>query len=149
MKPKNLPGIDIGADERSGPTDAHLGPSNSSDSASDLAGLNVMDDDDPNDLVDVALRGDGGRSLSSAGTSVEAADVDVDRVFTPGRQQSGNKDDDEDHDLGFMDAAGEFGLPQPNVLHDDDGDVPAVGAAAKMVTKKGGSLKSNDSRAKP
>ena len=123
MKPKNLPGIDIGADERSGRTDAHLGPSNSSDSASDLAGLDVMDDDDPNDLVDVALRAGGGRSLSSADAGVEAADVDVDRVFTPGRQQSGNKDDDD--------------------------DVPAVGAAAKRVTTKGGSLKSNDSRAKP
>ena len=122
MKPKNFLGIDIGEDERSGRTDAHLGPSNSSDSASDLAG----------------------RSLSSADASVEAADVDVDRVFTPGRQQSGDKDGDEDQDLAFMDPPDEFGPPQPDGLRDEDYDVPAVGAAAKRVTTKGGSLKSND-----
>ena len=143
MKPKNFPGIDIGADERSGRTDVYLGPSNSSDSASDLAGLDVMDDDDPNDLIDVALRGDSGRSVSSADAGVEAADVDVDRVFTPSRQQSGDKDEDEDQGLAFMDPP-----PLPDGLRGEDDDVPTVGAAAKMVTTKGGSSESNDLREK-
>ena len=132
MKPRNLPSIDTEADDTSGRTDARLGPSDSSDSASDLAGLDGMDDDDPNVPVEVALREDGRRSMSSAealsgaasdsaGTGesrsagadagIEAADVDVDRVFTPGRQQSGNadEDDDEDQDLGFMDPPDESG----------------------------------------
>ena len=145
MKARNLPSIDTEADETSGRTDAHLGPSDSSDSASDLAGLGGMDDDDPNVPVDVALREDGRRSVSSAealngaasdsaGTGesrsagadagVEAADVDVDRVFTPGRQQSGNADDDddEDQDLGFMDPPDGFGPPEPDGPHDEDDD---------------------------
>ena len=145
MKPRNLPSIDTEADDTSGRTDARLGPSDSSDSASDLAGLDGMDDDDPNVPVDVALREDGRRSLSSAealsgaasdsaGTGesrsagadagIEAADVDVDRVFTPGRQQSGNadEDDDEDQDLGFMDPPDGSGPPEPDGPHDEDDD---------------------------
>ena len=145
MKARNLPSIDTESDETSGRTDAHLGPSDSSDSASDLAGLGGMDDDDPNVPVDVALREDGRRSVSSAealngaasdsaGTGesrsagadagVEAADVDVDRVFTPGRQQSGNADDDddEDQDLGFMDPPDGSGPPEPAGPHDEDDD---------------------------
>lgn len=114
MKQSRLPGVDIDAEERSGRTDAPLGPSNSSDSASDLAGLDGMNDDDPNVPVDVALRDDGRRSLptgntlsgaasDSAGTGesrsagadagVEAADIGVDRVFTPGRKEGGDVDE--------------------------------------------------------
>lgn len=114
MKQSRLPGVDIDAEERSGRTDAPLGPSNSSDSASDLAGLDGMNDDDPNVPVDVALRDDGRRSLptgntlsgaasDSAGTGesrsagadagVEAADIGVDRVFTPGRKEAGDVDE--------------------------------------------------------
>ena len=170
MNSRNLPSIDTEADETSGRTDAHFGPSDSSDSASDLAGLDGMDDDDPNVPVDVALREDGRRSLSSAeamsgaasdsaGTGesrsagadagVEAADVGVDRVFTPGRQQSGNADDDEDQDLGFMDPTDESGPQQPDGLQDEDDEVPVVGSAAESVTTKGRSPKSNHSKAKP
>ena len=170
MKSRNLASIDTEADETSGRTDAHLGPSDSSDSASDLAGLDGMDDDDPNVPVDVALREDGRRSLSSAeamngaasdsaGTGesrsagadagVEAADVGVDRVFTPGRQHSGNADDDEDQDLGFMDPTDESGLQQPDGLQDEDDDVPAVGAAAELITTRGRSTKSIDSKERP
>ena len=172
MKSRNLASIDTEADETSGRTDAHLGPSDSSDSASDLAGLDGMDDDDPNVPVDVALREDGRRSLSSAETmsgaasdsagtgesrsagadaGVEAADVGVDRVFTPGRQQSGNADDDddEDQDLGFMDPTDESGPQQPDGLQDEDDDVSAAGTAAELVTTRGRSTKSIDSKEKP
>ena len=56
MKPGNLPGIDTEADERSASTDAHLGPSDSSDSASDLAGTGEIrsagaDDEEDQDLA--------------------------------------------------------------------------------------------------
>ena len=169
MKPKNLPGIDTEADERSGRTDAHLGPSDSSDSASDLAGLDGMDDDDLNVPVDVALREDGRRSLTSAEASsgaasdsagtgesrsagadagVEVADVGVDRVFTPGRQQSGSADDDEDQDLGFMDPSDESGPQQSDGLQDEDDDGPGVGPDVELVTTKGRNTQRNDSKEK-
>lgn len=137
MKPKHLPGTDFEADERSGRTDAHLGPSDSSDSASDLAGLDGTDDGDPSVPVDVALREEGGRSFSSAeplngaatdsaGTGesrsagadagVEAADVGIDRVFTPGRQPDGSWEEDLDQDLAFMDRPDASERPQGSNL---------------------------------
>ena len=170
MNPRDLPSIDTEADERSGRTDAHLGPSDSSDSASDLAGLDGMDDDDPNVPLEVELREDGRRSSSSAealngaasdsaGTGesrsagadagIEAADVGVDRVFTPGRQQNGNADDDEVHDLEFMDPPDESGPQQTDGLQDEDDDVPAVGAAAELVTTRGRGTNSSNSKEKP
>ena len=170
MNPKDLPGLNTEADERRRRTDAHLGPSDSSDSANDLAGLNGMDDHNSNVLVDVALREDGRRSLSSAevlsdaasdsagagesrsagaDAGVEAADVGVDQVFTPGRQQGGSADDEEDQDLGFMDPPDESGPQQTDGLQAEDDDVPGVGPAAELVTTKGGSAKSIDSKEKP
>lgn len=114
MKQRTLPGIDTADEDHSGRTDAHLGPSDSSDSASDLAGQGGLDDADPNVPVDVALRDDGRRSLDpaeavsgaasdAAGTGesrsagadagLEAADVGVDRVFTLGEQEDDGVDD--------------------------------------------------------
>ena len=124
MTHRTVPGLD--AEALSGRTNAHLGPSDSSDSASDLAGLDGLDDGDPNAPVDVALRADGRRSLTTAdalsedasdaaGTGesrsagadagVEAADVGVDRVFTPGGLNGADVDEDEDPDLAFLDDA--------------------------------------------
>ena len=117
MKQTDLPGLDTESEERSGRTDAHRGASDSSDSASDLSGLDGLDDGDPYVPVDVALHEDGRRSLTTgdseggatsdaAGTGesrsaaadagAEAADVGVDRVFTPGLQQHGDLNGDED-----------------------------------------------------
>lgn len=170
MKPRNLPSIDTEADESGGRTDAHLGPSDSSDSASDLEGLGGMDDDDPNVPVDVALREDGRRSLSSAealsgaasdsaGTGesrsagadagVEAADVGVDRVFTPGRQQGGSAEDDEDQDLAFMDPPNESEPQQPDGLQGEDDDAPGAGPAAAPVTTRSRRKRSNHPKQKP
>ena len=82
-----------------------LGPSDSSDSGSDMVGLSLQDDDDPNAPVDVALREDSQRletSVESTGPGLasdmsgtgerrsaggdggrEAADISPDRIEDP------------------------------------------------------------------
>lgn len=102
-----------------------LGPSDSSDSGSDMAGLEAAPGGDPTLPVDVALRNDapplpGSESLHSAsdaaGTgerrsaaadagAAQAADIGVDRVFVPGgdAQRARRAPDDEDPDLAFID----------------------------------------------
>jgi len=94
MARSSLLGIEPAATEPAGRDQASLGPSDSSDSGSDRAGLESDDDDaDPGLPVDVALREDQsaplplGESLaaSEGGTGVrDGADIGVDRVFTPG-----------------------------------------------------------------
>ena len=169
MKPRNLPSIYSEADERCSRTDAHLGPSDSSDSVSDLAGLNGMDDDDLNASVDIALREDGRRSLSSAevrffgasdsaGTGesrsavaeagVEAADVGVDRAFTLGRQQGGGAEKDEYQDAAFTDLSHDFGSQQSDDVRDEEGGVSGVGPAGEWVATKGRGTRSNESKEK-
>lgn len=95
---------------RDGPS---LGPSDTSDSGSDVAGLEHEDGDDPNLPADVALEGDRGRPETSSeslapglGTDYtgtgerrsaggdagrEAADISVDRIEDP----DGNADNDD------------------------------------------------------
>ena len=156
MTHRNVPGID--AEALSGRTNAHLGPSDSSDSASDLAGLDSLDDGDPNAPVDVALRDDGRRSLTTgdalsddasdaAGTGesrsagadagVEAADVDVDRVFTPGGLDGANVDEDEDPDLAFLDDAERADSADPKDSEDAD-DPGRSGARAGSPARHSG-----------
>lgn len=128
MARSSLLGIDPAAPEPAGRDKASLGPSDSSDSGSDMAGLESDDDDaDPGLPVDVALR-DGqaaplplGESLpaSEGGTGVrDGADIGVDQVFTPGEpgeaealldaiDEAPQDEDDEDEDLpGGPDPAG-------------------------------------------
>ncbi|KQV60202.1 hypothetical protein ASC95_01635 [Pelomonas sp. Root1217] len=93
MARSSLLGIDPAAAEPAGRDKASLGPSDSSDSGSDVMGMDGEDDGaDPGLPVDVALRDDQaaplplGESLpSSEGeTGVrDGADIGVDRVFTP------------------------------------------------------------------
>lgn len=170
MKPSHLPSIDTEADERGGRTDAHLGPSDSSDSASDLEGMGGLDDDDPNVPVDVALREDGSRSLSSAealngaasdsaGTGegrsagadagIEAADVGVDQVFTAGRPQDGDAGDDDELDLAFMELSDEPEPPQTDGPRGEDDAAPGDRPAARLLATTGKSTKSNRSKEKP
>lgn len=97
MARSSLLGIDPAAAEPAGRDKAALGPGDSSDSGSDVAGLAGDDDGaDPGLPVDVALRDDQaaplplGESLPSSegGTGVrDGADIGVDRVFTPGVAQ--------------------------------------------------------------
>jgi len=94
----------------SGTDTAALGPSDNSDSGSDVAGIEEGDGADIGVPTDVAMRDDmphplmpkgamGGASSDAAGTGErrsaasdaglqEAADIGVDRVFTPGRPGS-------------------------------------------------------------
>ena len=129
MNPRNLPSIDTEADERSVRAVAHVSPNDSSDSASDLAGLGES-------------RGAG------ADAGVEAADVGENRVFTLGRKQSGNADGDEDQDLALMDPPDQPAPLQADGLQDEDDDVPGVGPAGEWVTTKGRSTQSKDSKEK-
>ncbi len=143
MARSSLLGTDTAAAEpaRRGDTGV-LGPGDSSDSGSDLMGVADSDESDPNLPTDVAMDdaharpmphevADGGGSDAggtgerrSAGGDAglrEAADIGVDRVFTPGRRNSRKGPDaiadDEDPDLDFVDAA-EAGDP----LDDEDSD---------------------------
>ena len=132
MNPRNLPSIDTEADERSVRAVAHVSPNDSSDSASDLAGLGES-------------RGAG------ADAGVEAADVGENRVFTLGRKQSGNADGDEDQDLALMDPPDQPAPLRADGLQDEEDeedDVPGVGPAGEWVTTKGRSTQSKDSKEK-
>ncbi len=147
MRQTTLPSIEADADSYSGRTATHLGPSDSSDSASDLAGLDDADDGDPNAPVDVALRGDGGRSLTtadalgdaasdaagtgesrSAGADAgrEAADVGVDRVFKPGARADGAMNEDEDPDLAFVDPVDGPEAAQAGGLQNEGDNIPGA-----------------------
>lgn len=94
MGRSSLLGVDPAAPEPASRDKAALGPSDSSDSGSDVTGLEADDDDaDPGLPVDVALRDDQaaplplGESLPASEGEVgvrDGADIGVDRVFTPG-----------------------------------------------------------------
>ncbi len=95
MARSSLLGVETAPTEAPGRDKARLGPSDSSDSGSDVAGLDE-DDADPGLPVDVALRDDQsaplplGESLPAGdgATGVrDGADIGVDRVFTPGEPQ--------------------------------------------------------------
>lgn len=129
MARSSLLGIDPAPTEPAGRDQASLGPGDSSDSGSDLAGLDGDDDDaDPGLPVDVALRDDQqapltlGESLpaSEGSTGVrDGADIGVDRVFSIGAGD-GDADADADDDA-FIDAVD--GAPaDDDEVTDLDGD---------------------------
>lgn len=92
MARSSLFGVDPAPTQAPGRDKSRLGPSDSSDSGSDVAGLDGDDDADPGLPVDVALRDDQpaplplGESLpaSEGATGVrDGADIGVDRIFRP------------------------------------------------------------------
>lgn len=129
----SLIGTEHAAAEPAGRDVATLGPGDSSDTGSDMAGIDDSDDGDPGLPVDVAMRDDmprasiahetlSGSASDAAGTGErrsagldagerEAADIGVDRVFSLGADgQAALLDDealdeDEDPDLAFVDEA--------------------------------------------
>lgn len=134
MARSSLFGIGTAATEAPGRDKASLGPSDNSDSGSDVAGLGGEDDDtDPGLPVDVALCDDHGAPLTlgeslaagEGGTGVrDGADIGVDRIFSPGDP------DGADTLVDAIDAApsndeddGEEGAA------DDEGDVEVPGSA--------------------
>lgn len=127
MARSSLMGIDPAPREAPGRDTASLGPGDSSDSGSDLVGLD-LDDADPGMPVDVALRDDQavplplGESLAltEGDTGVrDGADIGVDRVFTPG--QAGDEGEDAD-----LDDPASAVLEDAGTGADDDEDTPAV-----------------------
>lgn len=144
MGHSSLLGTDRAAEEPTGRDTAILGPGDSSDTGSDMAGIGESDDGDPTLPVDVAMRDDmphaamapenlAGSASDSAGTGErrsaaldagerEAADIGVDRVFSPNGADNGEDafDEDEDPDLAFIDAAQ---ATDPLDDETDDGDV--------------------------
>lgn len=130
-----LLGTDLAAEQAAGRDAGALGPSDSSDSGSDLAGLETDDGGDPAVATDIGLRdeeargvlssdalfdgassdaGGTGERRSAAGDAGprEAADIGVDRIFkpsAPGLSDDAEDDDvdhdDEDADLAFIDTA--------------------------------------------
>jgi hypothetical protein len=131
MGQSSLLGLDSTPGDAEGRDTAALGPSDSSDSGSDLVGVEDYDVDDPSQPVDIALRdgaqhalspGDAldGASSDSTGTGErrsagsdaggrEAADISVDRIIDPfAADEDGDGeevDEDEDPDLAFVDDA--------------------------------------------
>ena len=129
MGHSSLFGTDRAAEEPAGRDTALLGPSDSSVTGSDMAGIGDSDDGDPALPVDVAMRDDmphaamapeslGGSASVAGGTGErrsagldagerEAADIGVDRVFSIDGAGNGEDvfDEDEDPDLAFIDAA--------------------------------------------
>ena len=130
MAKSSLLGIEPVNPVAPGHDDLALGPSDSSDSGSDVAGLESLDVDDPQAPVDQALADDAGRSLGgpdargggsdTAGTGErrsaggdagrEAGDISVDRVFNPFSDGDENDDPDDPDDStdplpGDVDAA--------------------------------------------
>ena len=114
MGHSSLLGTEAPATEPAGRDTATLGPSDSSDSGSDLAGLDARSGSDPAVPVDVALRaehpllppdaldaagsdaaGTGERrGIDDAGVAREAADIGVDRIVTP-HSDAGDEGPDE------------------------------------------------------
>jgi hypothetical protein len=118
----SLLGIDEVPTMAEGRDNAALGPSDSSDSGSDIAGLDTQDEGDPGMPIDAALRPDSVHAISPAETFApgagsdaagsgerrsaagdagvrDAGDISPDRII-----HTENKvHDDEDPDLDFMD----------------------------------------------
>jgi hypothetical protein len=126
MGQSSLLGAERATREPKGRDTEALGPSDSSDSGSDMAGLQDAEIADPALPVDVALRDDSPHSLlgsenlagrasdvggtgerRSAGSdagAAEAHDVGIDQVFVAGPAgQEEDPPDDEDPDLAFVD----------------------------------------------
>ena len=143
MGRSSLLGIDSAASESARRDTNLMGPSDSSDSGSDLMGLDDGDEADPSLPVDVAMDDEHthallasesmhGSAIDSAGTGErrsagsdaglrEAADIGVDYVFTPGRRRALGTPEDEDADLAYVDEA-LAGDP----LEDEDEEAPAT-----------------------
>lgn len=97
MARSSLLGIDPAPTEAPGRGADRLGPGDSSDSGSDMAGLQD-DDADPGLPVDVAMRDDQAAPLPLGETLAAAddgdagvrdgADIGLDRIFTPGQHEA-------------------------------------------------------------
>lgn len=134
MARSSLLGIDPAPTEAAGRGADRLGPGDSSDSGSDMAGLEGEDNADPGLPVDVALRDDQaaplplGETLASADDGDagvrDGADIGVDRVFTAGQNEADPDDVDPDVALSLVDDASQNALDDED--EEEDADVEGV-----------------------
>jgi hypothetical protein len=134
MARSSLLGVDPAAAEPAGRDKARLGPSDNSDSGSDVAGLDSDDDGaDPGLPVDVALRDDQtaplplGESLPASEGEAgvrDGADIGVDHVFTTG--------EGEDVEA-LLDAVDEAAVSEDE---DDEEEQAAPGADTKARKRR-------------
>ncbi len=152
MAKSSIQGVSPAPAEPAGRDAASLGPGDSSDSGSDMMGIEESEGGDPGLATDVAARDDlGGASLlppdaltsasdaTGTGESRSAGgdsgkqdgwDIGVDRVFTPGEADA-DADPDEDPDLAFVDEA-EAGDPLEDETDEtDEADEPDEGEEPK------------------
>jgi hypothetical protein len=125
MARSSIQGIEPATPEPAGRDTASLGPGDTSDSGSDMMGIDDIDGGDPNAPTDVASRDENGAALLSpealdspsvaggTGESRSAAgdggrqdgwDIGVDRVFTPEASDT-DAATEEDPDLASLDDA--------------------------------------------
>lgn len=145
MGHSSLLGTDLAPPEPAGRDTATLGPGDSSDTGSDLMGIDESDQSDPGVPVDVALRDDqphsllsedalGGSASDAAGTGErraagsdgglrEAADIGVDRIFTPGAADDESLlSDDADPELSALVDEAQAGDPLEDEEEEAGGD---------------------------
>ena len=145
MRQSSLVGVERAAPEPKGRDTATLGPSDSSDSGSDMAGLDTPEIADPALPVDVALLDEfthclpgyeslGGSASDAAGTgerrsagsdpgALDAPDIAVERVFVPVEPgEDLDPPDDEDPDLAFIDDIQAEDLPAQEDGEEGDED---------------------------
>ena len=91
MGHSNVLGLDEAPLEAAGRDDEALGPSESSDSASDRVGANDLVEADPNEPVDITLGRDVVHPpIEGSDDELRAgADISVDRVFNPEDEEEG------------------------------------------------------------
>jgi hypothetical protein len=139
MGHNSLLGIDGAPTQAPGRGMESLGPSDSSDTGSDMMGLDELDGGDPAMPVDMAMGDDASRagmpvdtpdgaSADASGTgerrsagndagAPDGADIGVDRIIDPARDR-----DDEDPDLGFIDEVLADAEAPDGLADDEDPD---------------------------
>ena len=137
-----LTGIEPAAQEPPGRDESALGPSDTSDSGSDVAGRVDRDGGDPALPLDVALREpEAARADRPVEAEPSAADIGVDRVFVPGGRGDLLADAEADAALDGATANDPLDDEDEAPAGDDGDDAPdenerAIAAATKGVPAK-------------
>lgn len=129
MATSSVLGIDQAEISAPGRDTASLGPSDTSDTGSDIAGLDEFDDSDPSMPIDVALDPDAVRP--HAGSDVYGAGVDSDASGTgEARSATGDAGLREAADIGVDRIVDD---PNESALQDDVDDIAADAALQEAI----------------
>ena len=153
MARSSLLGIDPAPTEAPGRGADRLGPGDSSDSGSDVAGLED-DGADPGLPVDVAMRDDQAAPLPLGETLAAAddgdagvrdgADIGVDRVLRPGRNEADPDDEDPDVALRLVDAASQTVQEDDEDEEDEEEDLDEQGQPRPRKARQRGATAAPD-----